>query len=632
MYRGYSSLHQFLRKSATEIKTMDSTYLLANNGSGYQPITYREAFEQLNAVSAYLVNLGFRKGQRAGLIVENCPQYYYFDQGIQQIGAINVSIYPTLSEKEIEYIINDSGLRVLLVGTHFLLKKIVKIEANCPTLEKIIPLFDDYSNISTSPKIISYTKMIEEGKVMYPQLKGKIEELYTAIETSDLAAFIYTSGTTGIPKGVMLTHENFMSNAITAKMLVPAVDETDRFLSFLPLSHVYERLATYYLSSYIGAEVAFAQNLESIVRNVGEVHPTLMACVPRLLERIEERVKKNATAQGGIKAKIFWWALGVGEEYRKVAESGGKAGLVLSAQHALAEKLVFSKIKERLGGKLKLFVSGGGPLPQHVGEFFGNIGIRIQEGYGLTETSPFVTVNEFHRQVYGTTGRVAVEQQVAIQDLESGKIITVQTFDNFHPEFESAEGEILIKGPNVMKGYWNKPEDTAAVFDADGWFHTGDVGKFHKGYLKITDRIKNMIVNSFGKNVYPTPIENTLLLSPKIEQILIIGDRREYLTAIIVPNMEELKEHFKLNEEFFQNADPFIREEEIIKWIGEDIKKLSVRLSKFERLRDFLIKRTAFSIEAGEMTPKLSIKRKVVEEMYAKDVEQMYAVSLCPLD
>ncbi len=357
-----------------------------------------------------------------------------------------------------------------------------------------------------------------------------------------------------------------------------------------------------------------------------------MACVPRLLERIEERVKKNATAQGGIKAKIFWWALGVGEEHRKVAESGGKAGLVLSAQHALAEKLVFSKIKERLGGKLKLFVSGGGPLPQHVGEFFGNIGIRIQEGYGLTETSPFVTVNEFHRQVYGTTGRVAVEQQVAIQDLESGKIITVQTFENFNPEFESAEGEILIKGPNVMKGYWNKPEDTAAVFDAEGWFHTGDVGKFHKGYLKITDRIKNMIVNSFGKNVYPTPIENTLLLSPKIEQILIIGDRREYLTAIIVPNMEELKEHFKLTDGFFQNADPFIREEEIIKWIGEDIKKLSVRLSKFERLRDFLIKRTAFSIEAGEMTPKLSIKRKVVEEMYAKDVEQMYAVSLCPLD
>ena len=179
---------------------------------------------------------------------------------------------------------------------------------------------------------------------------------------------------------------------------------------------------------------------------------------------------------------------------------------------------------------------------------------------------------------------------------------------------------------------WDEPEDTAAVFDADGWFHTGDVGKFHKGYLKITDRIKNMIVNSFGKNVYPTPIENTLLLSPKIEQILIIGDRREYLTAIIVPNMEELKEHFKLTDEFFQNADPFIREEEIIKWIGEDIKKLSVRLSKFERLRDFLIKRTAFSIEAGEMTPKLSIKRKVVEEMYAKDVEQMYAVSLCPLD
>lgn len=632
MYRGYSSLHQFLRKTATEIKTMDSTYLLSHDGNGYQPITYRETFEQLNAISAYLVNMGFRKGQRAGLIVDNCPQYYTFDQGLQQIGVVNVSIYPTLSEKEIDYIINDSGLRVLLVGTPFLLKKITKVEANCPTLEKIIPLFDDYSSISTSPKLISYSEVLKEGAALYPTLKEKIESLYASVDTEDLAALIYTSGTTGVPKGVMLTHGNFMSNAITAKMLVPAINEHDRYLSFLPLSHVYERLATYYLSTYIGAEVAFAQNLESIVRNVGEVHPTIMACVPRLLERIEERVKKNATAQGGVKAKIFWWALGVGEQHRKVLEDGKTPGPLLALQHALASKLVFSKIHERLGGRMKLFVSGGGPLPQHVGEFFGNIGIRIQEGYGLTETSPFVCVNEFHRQVYGTTGRIAVEQQVAIQDLESGKIITIQTFDNFNPEFESGEGEILIKGPNVMKGYWNKPEDTAAVFDADGWFHTGDVGKFYKGYLKITDRIKNMIVNSFGKNVYPTPIENTLLLSPKIEQILIIGDRREYLTAIVVPNMEELKEHFKLNEEFFKNSDPFIREEDIVKWIGEDIKKLSVRLSKFERLRDFLIKRTPFSIETGEMTPKLSIKRKVVEQMYAKDIEQMYAVSLCPLD
>jgi long-chain acyl-CoA synthetase len=293
-------------------------------------------------------------------------------------------------------------------------------------------------------------------------------------------------------------------------------------------------------------------------------------------------------------------------------------------QVAIAEKLVYSKIKAKMGGRLKMFVSGAGALPVHVGEFFANLGMRVQEGFGLSETSPLVTVNEFHRQVYGTVGRVAPRQMVAIQDIETKKILALQTYDTFEPHYASEEGEILVKGPNVMQGYWNRPEATAEVFDEEGWFHTGDIGKFDRGYLKITDRLKNMLKTSLGKNIYPTQIENVLLRSPKLEQVFIIGDKREYLTAIIHPSMDELKSAFGGRKDYFEVSDPFIQDEEIKKWMQEDVKKLSENLAKFERIKDFIVKREPFSVEAGDMTITLKIKRKVVMEKYANEIEGMY--------
>jgi long-chain acyl-CoA synthetase len=355
-----------------------------------------------------------------------------------------------------------------------------------------------------------------------------------------------------------------------------------------------------------------------------EAHPSIMTCVPRLLERLEGRIRGNAEAKGGISAKIFFWSLKVGEQYRIRKDEKKIIGPWLALQHALAEKLVFSKIKAKLGGKLKLLVSGGGALPQHIGEFFGNVGIRCQQGYGLTETSPFVTVNEFERQVHGTSGRVAPRQQVAIQDIETKAIITLQTYDSFKPDFESAEGEILCKGPNIMKGYYNNPSETALVMDAEGWFHTGDIGKFEKGYLKITDRYKNMLKTSLGKNIYPTPIENTYLQSNKIEQIFIIGDKKEYVTAIIIPKEEHLKDFFALNKDFFESEDDVIIDEKIKTWIEEDIKKLSQSLSNYARIRDFIVKRKPFTIESGELTVTLKQKRKLIEERYNYWIEKLY--------
>jgi long-chain acyl-CoA synthetase len=292
---------------------------------------------------------------------------------------------------------------------------------------------------------------------------------------------------------------------------------------------------------------------------------------------------------------------------------------------SIAEKLVFHKIKQRLGGRIKFIVSGGAAMPVHVAEFFAAIGIRVLEGYGLTETSPFISVNEYDRQIIGTVGRVGPEQEVAIQNIETGEMITIQTYESMRPDFECAEGEILMRGPNLMKGYWNQPEETKQVIDSEGWFHTGDIGKFYLGNLKITDRLKNILVNAYGKNIYPTLVENTYLISRKIEQIFIIGDKRDYLTAIIVPAQDELREHFSMEANYFNDPNLWIEEKEVRDWLAADVTKFGNQLAKFERIRDFVVKRHAFSVETGEMTPKQSIKRKVVEKNYAETVNAMYA-------
>ena len=472
--------------------------------------------------------------------------------------------------------------------------------------------------------MISLKNLIEEGEKTLDHYQKKIDSARESILPSDLTSLIYTSGTTGTPKGVMLTHSNFVQNVKVCLEQIPVINKDDLFLSFLPLSHVFERTATYHVCCAVGSKIAFAQSLELLAKNMAEVKPTIMSCVPRLLERIHDKAMKNGTSAGGIKTKIFLSAIETGQEFREVHEAGRKPSLVLGIKKSIAEKLVFSKIKEKTGGRLKFMLSGGAALPKNVGEFFGNLGIKVLEGFGLTETSPVMAVTEYHRQVYGTVGRIIPGIEVAIQDVESKKIITIQTNQSFNENFECAEGEIIVRGHCVMKGYWNKPLETAEVIDNDGWFHTGDIGRYYKGNLRITDRIKNMLVNAYGKNIYPTPVENTYLKSPKIEQIFLIGDKREYVTAIVIPSKEVLQETFNLKEEYFQEQDSFIRDQNIVDWLNTDIRKYSAELAKFERLKSFLVKRNPFSIEEGEITPSLKAKRKVIESKYSEDINDLY--------
>ena len=623
-----STIPSLIRNVVANIHPDTHTFLKHKVKDEWVDISYREALEKIDAISAWFLDIGIMKGDRLALIIENGPDYVYYDQALQQIGAINTSIYPTLSESEIEYILNDSGAKTILAGNPFLFRKVIKVANNCPALMRIIPAFDDYERytekLNLNAGVIGFFEVIEEGKKIMEGYRHTINGAREAILPSDLSCLIYTSGTTGIPKGVMLTHYNLTENIRACLEQILVLEKTDIFLSFLPLSHVFERTATYHICLHEGCTIAFAQSLDLLAKNMAEVKPNIMNCVPRLLERIHDKAMKNGTSAGGAKTKIFLWALEVGKKFRMIHEEGKKPGLLLRNQQKIADKLVFSKIKEKTGGRLKFMISGGGALPKNVGEFFGDLGIKVLEGFGLTETSPVMSVTENERVIYGTVGRIIPRIEVAIQNVDTQQIYTIQTHNSFNEDFQSEEGEIIVRGHCVMKGYWNKPEETANVIDPDGWFHTGDIGRFYKGNLQITDRLKNMLVNAYGKNIYPTPVENTYLKSSRIEQIFLIGDKREYITAIVIPARETLQETFNLNDEFFNNPELFIEDKEIVDWIAHDIRRLSNELAKFERIKNFKVKRNPFSMDEGEITPTMKAKRKVIEKKYAAVIDDMY--------
>jgi len=631
-FNEFSTVLSLLRNVVENIHTPEHTFLKQKKGNDWKEISYATTLANADAVSAFFLRKGISKGDRMGLIIENSPEYVYYDQGIQQIGAINVSIYPTLSEHEVEYIINDSGIKSILIGSPFLFKKILKIAKNCRELRYLIPAFADVDKITVPidfPKeIIHFSEVLNTASDITAAEIQHITDLRNALRPNDISSLIYTSGTTGTPKGVMLSHSNFVENVKVCLQQIPVIDKDDVFLSFLPLSHVFERTATYHVCCAQGCVIAYAQSLELLAKNMAEVKPTVMSCVPRLLERIHDKAIKSGTAAGGMKAKIFMWALETGQAYRNKKESGQEPGILLGLKQNTADKLVFSKIKEKTGGRLKFMISGGAALPKNVGEFFGNLGIKILEGFGLTETSPVMSVTEYHRQVYGTVGRVIPGIEVGIQDVETKKFISIQTHDTFNEEFECEEGEVVVRGHCVMQGYFNKPAETAEAIDIENWFHTGDIGRFYKGNLQITDRIKNMIVNAYGKNVYPTPVENIYLKSLKIESIFLIGDKREYLTAIVVPNRETMQEQFNLPDAYFAQPQLFIEDQEILTWINQDIRKLSNELAKFERIKNFKLKRNPFSMEEGEMTPSMKLKRKVIERKYAEPINEMYKMAV----
>jgi long-chain acyl-CoA synthetase len=585
----------------------------------YKEINWDTYHDDVFNLAAYYVEKGVKPGDRVAILSENRYEWAVMDMALQIVAGINVSLYATLPSNQCSYIINDSGSKIFFVSTGIQLKKAVEIYDECKDLDIVIA-FDAPQNMKLmeAEYVYKFEGVLAEGKKVLDKHMAEIKKRSKALKPTDLSTLIYTSGTTGQPKGVMLTHDNLSSN-IKAAHLVLDLNETDRSLSFLPLCHSFERTGGYYAMLSGGAEVYYAESIDTVSKNLIEARPTVVISVPRLFEKIFNLVLKSVDDAGGIKKKLFNWARGVGEKH-----ANGKRGLV-SIQHKVADKLVFSKLRDRFGGRVKLFVSGGAALPADIGNFFAAAGMRITEGYGLTETSPVMTVSPFKKERYGTVGHVIPGVTVAIQRVDDKKIIAELAGDQYPSSLSSAEGEILCKGPNVMQGYWGKKNETKEVIDKDGWFHTGDIGRFVDGYLQITDRLKHMLVNAGGKNIYPGPIEDMLKSSAWVDQIVVLGEKQNYMAALIVPDLEVCKSYCRQNNLNYETDEEMINLKEIVAEVEKDLKVFNKKLASHEKIRKFRLISTPFGIETGELTPTMKIKRRVVYDKYSALIEDIYS-------
>lgn len=584
-------------------------------------VSWEEYRENVQAFAAYLYHKGVRKGDRVAILSENRPEWTYADFGTQLLGGINVSLYTTLPAAEVAYILKDSGSKVFVVSTNIQLKKAEAIFGDCPELEEVVSMA---APKEAKPHISVWEAVMEQGKTLWPQYADEIMATMEGLEEEDISGLIYTSGTTGNPKGVMLTHQNFASNVHAC---LPRINllPNEHHLSFLPLSHSFEQTAGYHALLAAGGRISYAESVEAVINNLSEVHPSILISVPRVFERAYNVIIKNVEEGSPTKKKIFYWALETGKKVAKARADGKSPNPFLAAQYKLATSLVFSKIHQRFGGNVRFAVSGGAALPAEIGAFFNAAGIPIIEGYGLTETAPVLNINPMNRPVYGTVGHVIPGVTVAIQRLSDNKIIGQVKGEDYPTNFSCEEGEIICKGPNIMKGYWRNEQATKECIDADGWFHTGDVGKFVEGYLKITDRIKHMLVSKGGKNIYPGPIEEKFKTNPLVDQLIVIGEAREYLTALVVPNMDNLILWAKAQTIAYDKPGDLLQHKETLAAYEKAFKEYAKSAASHEKIRDFRLIEEPFTVDNGMMTPTLKLKRKVIEKQYADLIEQMYA-------
>jgi len=523
------------------------------------------------------------------------------DYGIICSGAATVSIYPTLIPSQIEYILNDSKSSLIFIEDQEQYEKIKTIWSNCPNLRYIVIL--DNSDTGDAENVYTFNSFIERGSEFSKSSDLTFDSLVNAATPTDLLTLIYTSGTTGNPKGVMLSHENLIANMEGIGKLIN-FETDDVFLSFLPLSHVFERMGGHFTAFSRACTVYYAEGIEQVPVNLQEARPTVVLSVPRLYEKMHARIIEGLKSAPAARQKIFWWAIEVGRNYSMLSIAGEKIPFMLSVKHKIANKLVYSKVRERMGGRLKFFVSGGAPLSQAIGEFFAAAGITILEGYGLTETSPVLSSNSPEALRYGSVGKPLFNVEIKID----------------------TDGEILAKGPSIMKGYYNNEEATKEAIDSDGWFHTGDIGEFDgEGYLIITDRKKNILVTSGGKNIAPAPMENVMVASPYIEQVVVIGDKRNFISALIVPAFESVESYLLEHDKAVVSHAAIVEHPDVIALISREVNKAMESFSKYERVKKFTLLPRLLTLEKGELTPTLKVVRRIVLSNFDEYVDRIYS-------
>jgi long-chain acyl-CoA synthetase len=551
-------------------------------------------------ISFGLRSLGITEKSNIAILSNNSPKWAMCDYGIICSAMTTVTIYPTLISSQIEFILKNSNSKLVFVENQEQLNKIKDSFDLCDDLKYIVVM--DGSCENETDYIINFVTLLDKGKAFSQNYELSFHDMINSIDEKDVLTIIYTSGTTGVPKGVVLTHKNLLSN-VEATLKAADFNLNERFLSFLPLSHVLERMGGHYTAFSIGATIYYAESMETIAENMVELKPTIVVCVPRVFEKIHTKFIEGLKSAPKIRQKLFYWALSVGKKYSSLKLDKQNPNLLLKIKHGIADKLIYSKVKARFGGSIKFFVSGGAPLSKELAEFFAAVDMTILEGYGLTETSPVLTVNSPTDLKFGYVGKPLFNVQIKIAD----------------------DGEILAKGPNIMVGYYKNEKATNEAFDEEGWFKTGDIGHIDEdGFLKITDRKKNLIVTSSGKNIAPAPIEVKLTSSSYIEQAHIIGDKRNFLTALIVPNFDSVINYLKNIENNMSDLNAIIDHPDVIELFNREIEGSMTDFARFEKVKKFTLISEPFSIEKGEMTPKMSIVRKVVEKNYSELINGLY--------
>ncbi len=593
-------------------------YFKPSPNESYQPIYWDQVTDDVHAMAAYMLERGIEHGDRVGILSENRYEWAVVDLAIQMLGAINVSLYTTLPASQCEFILLDSQTKLFFVSTGIQLKKAVEVFDNCEYLTEVVS-FETPKNkkLAGLDFVNLYEDVLIEGAKHIEKHRKTIKQRINNVKVDDISTLIYTSGTTGHPKGAMLTHNNIVSNVKAATQHI-YWDDTDRLLSFLPLCHSFERTAGYYAMISSGVEVYYAESVDTVSKNMPEAKPTIMISVPRLFEKMYNLIVKSVEEGSDTKKKIFNWAVETGKKY-----SEGKRGIV-SLQKKIADKLVFDKLRQRTGGHIRLFVSGGAALPPDIDVFFKAAGLTILQGYGLTETSPVMAANKVGDEVTGVVGSIIPGVTVGIKDLDTQEIIAEISGEDYPTKLSSEAGEILCKGPNVMKGYWMNEEATKEMIDEDGWLHTGDVGRFVDGNLKITDRIKHMIVNAGGKNIYPGPIEDMFKTSKWIDQIVIVGEGQAYMAALIVPDFEALAKFAKEQGLQASTNRELIELVEVKEIYKKEMRSFSKELASHEKVRDFRLLDEEFTVDSGEITPTMKVKRRVISKKYATQIADIY--------
>ena len=568
------------------------------SGGQWVSISSDEMLARVKHIAAGLHAIGANCGDRVGLLSESRVEWTLTDAGSIFAGTIDVPIYPTLTPPQVRYILNDSGACILFLANRQKYDEIREALGECPEVKHVV-FFD--ANGVTSDEGMTLAQLEEKGRELEQRESGYVDRLAAQTRPDDLATIIYTSGTTGEPKGVMLTHSNLVTNLIDSSGHL-SFGEQDTALSVLPLSHVFERQAMY-MYLHQGMAVYFAETMQTVGPNLREVHPTVLVGVPRIFEKIYQRIRERAAEAGWLSSALLAWSVSVAKDYAKRVIAHQPVPAFLKFKHAIASRLVFSKWQRAFGGRMRLLVSGGAALPEDLSYIYIGAGIPIVQGYGLTETSPVITTSRIEDNRVGTVGKAIPNVDIRIAE----------------------DGEIEVRGPNVMRGYYNKPEETRAVFTSDGWFKTGDIGTMDRdGFLRITDRKKELFKTSGGKYISPQPIEQAIKESRFVNQVVLIGAERKFPAALVVPNWEQIESYCKLKGIEVKSHSELCQHPRIIDLIQRQIDALTPNLAKYERIKKVALLENEFTIEGGELTPTLKVKRRVIDQKYRDVIEKMY--------